>query len=65
MFYKEMFYLSSRCSNGMLQLGMLCILTNCEILSDSGTVQLSGLYLLATVAIGVLRKGIFLTYLFS
>lgn len=35
------------------------ILTDCEILSDSGTVQLSGLYLLAIVAIGVLRKGIF------
>lgn len=29
--------------NKILYLVMLCILTNCEILSDSGTVQLSGL----------------------
>lgn len=34
----------------------LCILTSCEILCDSGTVQLPGLYLLAVVAVSVLRK---------
>lgn len=51
--------MSSKCSNEILQLVMLCILTNCEILSDSVTVQLPGLYLLAIVAVGVLGKGIF------
>lgn len=38
---------------------MLFILASCEILSDSGTVQLSGSCLLVIVAVGVLRKGVF------